>query len=140
MTPLINGTAYAWSQIELRLFNTVVAGIKSIEYSDKQEMVNNYGAGQYPVSRSYGKYEAEAKIKLEMAEVVALQKAAPNGRLQDIPEFDIPVAYLPQGGVIVADTLKNCRFKSNARAANSGEAEGIDVELELILSHIAWGQ
>lgn len=140
MTPLINGTAYTWSQIELRLFNTVVAGIKSIEYSDKQEMVNNYGAGQYPVSRSYGKYEAEAKIELEMAEVVALQSAIQSGRLQDIPEFDIPVSYLPIGGKIVTDTLRNCRFKSNGRAAKSGEAEGINVELELILSHITWGK
>ena len=139
MVPLINGEAYSFAQIELRLFNVVVAGIVSIDYSDKREMINNMGAGQYPVSRSYGKYEATAKIELEVAEVVALQKAVPSGRLQDIPEFDIPVAFIPEGSVeIVVDVLRNVRFMSNGRSGKSGDAKGMTVPLELIVSHISY--
>lgn len=139
MEPLINGVAYDFTSIEVRLFNVVVAGIRAIEYTDKQAMSNNPGAGKFPVSRSYGKYEATAKITLEMAEVVALQKAVPTGRLQDIPEFSIPVAYAPIGGTLTRDTIHNCRFMTNGRSAKTGEAEGIAVELELIVSHITWG-
>lgn len=137
MQPLINGTAYAWSQIELRLFNTPVAGVTKITYEDEQEMQDNYGAGAFPVSRGYGQIKPKAGITLEMAEVEALQAAAPGGRLQSIPEFDVVVSYLPEGGVIVNHTLHNCRFKGNKREIKSGDMT-VEVELDLQISHISW--
>ncbi len=137
MQPLVNGTAYAWSQIELRLFNTPVAGITDIKYDDMQDMEDNMGAGEYPVSRGYGQIKAKASITLEMAEVEALQSAASGGRINKIPEFDIIVSYMPEGGIIRTHTLKNCRFKGNKREIKSGDM-AINVELELITSHILW--
>jgi hypothetical protein len=137
MQPLVNGTAYAWSQIELRLFNVPVAGITDIKYDDSQDMEDNMGAGEYPVSRGYGQIKAKASITLEMAEVEALQNAAPEGRINKIPEFDIIISYLPEGGLLRTHTLKNCRFKGNKREIKSGDM-AINVELELITSHILW--
>ena len=49
-------------------------------------------------------------------QIIALQKAAPNGRLQDLPAFDIVVSYLPENGIITTDVLKNCKFKENKRS------------------------
>jgi len=135
--PLINGQSYSWSQIEVRILNVPVAGITAISYEESEEMQDNWGAGKYPVSRGYGKIEATGSITLEMNEVEALQAAVPTGRLQDIPEFDIVVSYLPQGGNIVTHTLKNCRFKNNKREVNQGDMT-IAVELELLISHIQW--
>lgn len=135
--PLINGTAYSWSQIELRLFNTVVNGITAIQYEDDQVIEDNKGAGNRPVSRGYGSIECKGSITLEMGEVEALQAASPTGRLQDIPEFDIPVSFLPQGGVIRNHILHNCRFKKNMRDTKTGDTN-IPVELPLIISHISW--
>lgn len=141
MTPLINGTAYAWADIELRLFNVVVAGIRSIKYGDGRKKANNYGQGANPVSRSRGKYEAEeVEIELELAEVVALQSAAPKGRLTDIPPFDIPVSYMPLGGKIVTDKIHNCEFLDNNREAKTEDEKGIVVKLKLICSHVTWAQ
>jgi hypothetical protein len=137
MEPLINGTAYVWSQIKCNILGVVIAGISKIEYDDKQEMQDNFGAGNRPVSRGYGKIECSAKMTLEMAEVEALQQAAVDGRLQSIPEFDVVVAYLPLGGVVVTHTLHNCRFKTNARSASTGDM-AINVDLELLCSHISW--
>lgn len=137
MQPLINGTAYAWSQIELRLFNVPVAGVVDIKYDDMQDMEDNYGAGEFPTSRGYGQIKAKSSITLEMAEVEALQNAAPDGRLNKIPEFDIVISYLPEGGIIRNHTLKNCRIKGNKREIKSGDMT-INVELELIVSHILW--
>jgi hypothetical protein len=137
MQPLINGTAYAWSQVELRIFNQAVAGVVDIKYDDMQQMQDNKGAGEFPVSRGYGNIEAKGTITLEMAEVEALQAAAPQGRINKIPEFDIVVSYLPEGGVIKTHTLHNCRFKGNKRELKSGDMT-INVELELQVSHISW--
>lgn len=137
MQPLINGTAYAWSQVELRIFNIPVAGVVDIKYDDVQAMEDNKGAGEFPVSRGYGNIEAKASVTLEMAEVEALQAVAPGGRINKIPEFPIVVSYLPEGGVIRTHTLNNCRFKGNKREIKSGDLT-VNVELELIVSHINW--
>lgn len=136
--PLINGVAYTWSQISCNILGRPVAGISSVSYSETQEMENNYGAGNRPVSRGYGKIETVASVTLDMNEVEALQMIAPNGRLQDIPEFDIIVAYVP-GGIArtVTHRIHNCRFKNNKREVEQG-AMNISVELELITSHITW--
>lgn len=137
MQPLINGTAYSWSQIEVNIFNTPIAGITAISYEDMQEMEDNYGAGSNPVSRGYGKKTSKASMTLEMAEVEALQNATTDGSLQSIPEFDIVVSYLPEGGVIRNHILHNCRFKSNKRDVKTGDM-AVNVELELLISHITW--
>ena len=137
--PLINGVAYHWASVEVNIFNQAIAGITAIEYDDDQEMQDNYGSGIYPVSRSYGKVKATAKMTLEMAEVVALQKAVPSGRIQDIPEFDVVVTYA-NGLTVVTDVVKNCRFMKNSRASKSGSADGIMVDISLITSHIQWGK
>lgn len=135
--PLINGKSYEWSDIVLNIMGVPIAGITNIEYSDKQEMTNIYGAGRMPVSRGYGKIEPEAKITLLMEEVENIMAVAPLGRIQDIPEFDISVMYLDSALIPRKHKLRNCRFKNNARNTSQGDTS-IAVELELILSHIEW--
>jgi hypothetical protein len=137
--PLINGEAYSWGQITVNILGVPVAGITQIEYSDEQEMQNNYGAGNQPVSRSYGQVTPEASITVTAEEVVALQNAAPGGNLRDIPEFDIVVAYLPKSGNIVTDVIRNVRFKRNERSVGRGDME-IEVQIPLVISHVEWGQ
>lgn len=136
-TPLINGKAYEWADIRLILFGIPVAGITAISYSDKQEMENNYGAGSLPVSRGYGNVMCEASITLESNEVEAITAQAPNGRLQEISEFDVVVSYLPVGGLPVTHTLKMCRFMENVRDAKQGDKK-IEVTIPLIVGSIKW--
>lgn len=135
--PLINGRTYDWPSIIVNIMNVAVSGISAIEYSDEQEVEDNYGAGSMPVSRGFGKYKAMAKLTLYMEDVEAITAIAPNGRLQNIPEFDIIVAYVNSGNVPVTHKLRNCRFKSNNRKSKSGDTK-IEVELDLIVSHITW--
>lgn len=143
--PLINGTSYAWSQIQVLILNQPVNEITAVSYEDTQEMQDNFGAGEYPISRGYGKVQAKATVTMAMAEVVALQAAAPQKSLNRIPEFDVVVSYQqryglwpPVGGKIVTDVIKNCRFKGNKRDTKEGDLT-IPVELEMITSHIIWG-
>ena len=135
--PLINGLAYSWSQVDVKILGVPVAGITAVNYEETQEMQNNYGAGNRPVSRAYGKIEPKATVTLEMAEVVALIEAAPKGTLQSIPEFDIVVSFLPEGGKIVTHVIHNCRFMDTKIDVKQGDMT-IPVELAMLVSHITW--
>jgi len=135
--PLVNGTAYSWSQITLNILGVPVAGVSAISYNEEQEMTDNYGAGNRPVSRGYGRITTEGSVTLHMEEVEAIQAAVSTGRLQDIPEFDVVVAYLPEGGTIVTHTLKNVRFKNNGREISEGDMV-VSVEIPMQISHINW--
>lgn len=140
MTPLVNGRAYDWAQVFVRMSNgsTPFFGITSVSYSDSQEMENNYGAGNMPTSRGYGNYTAEASVSLTMEEVEKIQAAVPSGRLQDLPEFDLGISFVhPETARIVNHTVRNCKFKGNSRELNQNDKQFV-VELELLVSHIEW--
>jgi hypothetical protein len=135
--PLINGVAYSWADISFNIFGVEISGVDAISYSDEQAITDNYGAGRNPVSRSYGQITYEASITLHMEEVIALQNASPTGRLQDLPEVDIPVVFLPENGVISTDVLKNVKFTKNTREVSKGD-DMVAVEIPLRISHIIW--
>lgn len=137
MTPLINGESYSWGSISCNILRNPVAGITAIDYSEDQEIEDFYGAGNYPVSRGYGKIKSTGAVTLLMEEVEALQKAAPGGRLQAIPAFDVIVSFLQVNGTVVTHKLRNCQFKKNERTMKSGDMS-FEVKLDLVISHIDW--
>jgi hypothetical protein len=139
--PLINGKSYGWSDIQVVIMGRIVAGITAISYEDTQMMKDNPGAGKYPTSRGYGGIEAKASITLEMKELLGIQaagKAAGYSRIQEIPKFNIPVAYVDSENVPVTDMLFNVQFTGNKRDVKTGDGS-IEVQLDLIVSHIGWG-
>lgn len=138
-TPLINGVLHSWASIRVAIQGVPLTGITSIEYEDKQEVVNKYGAGRYPVGRALGRITPSAKLTLYLDEVSALQAKSTTGRLQDLGMFDILVGYLhPTSGLITYDKIRSCHFGDNSRKIKEGDTD-IQVELELVPSHIEWG-
>ena len=137
--PLVNGMLHSWADIVAAISGVPVTGITGIEYGDDQEVVNKYGAGRHPVGRAKGRITPSAKITLYQEEVEALQRQAPNGRLQDIAPFDITVTYIPDSGIVTVDKIRNCQFKANSRKWKEGDT-GQEVELELVPSHIEWNK
>jgi hypothetical protein len=136
--PLINGRAYDWASLRAQLLGQTVAGITAVSYEDTQEKVNNYGAGINPTSRGLGKIEPKASITLEMKELERIQAALPpGGRIQDIAPFPISISYVNTSNQLVNHTLHNCEFTNNKREIKTGDTN-IEVELELIISHISW--
>jgi hypothetical protein len=137
-TPLINGTSHSWSDITVNILGVPVPGIRAVSYTEKQEKVDNYGSGRRPVSRGYGKIEVEASVTMLSEEVLALQKAVSSKNILDIPPFDILVSYMPKNSTnITTDILKNCEFKQNVRDTKVDDTS-IEVQLDLICSHIVW--
>ena len=137
--PLVNGMLYSWADIVAAISGVPVTGITGVEYGDEQDVVNKYGAGRHPVGRAKGRITPSAKITLYQEEVEALQRQAPNGRLQDIAPFDITVTYIPDSGIVTVDKIRNCQFKANSRKWKEGDT-GQEVELELVTSHIEWNK
>lgn len=136
-TPLVNGVAYAWVDITVSLFGVPVAGITAVTYEETSDIVNNYGAGRFAVSQSNGKVEPTASITIDRAEYNALIAAAPGNRLYNIPNFDIVVAYAPDGSAPVADIIKGCKIKKMVGGGAEGDSN-IVAELEIVPSHIEW--
>lgn len=134
--PQINGVGYSWGQIVLNILGSPIFGVNAIKYTEAQEIENTYGAGNYPVERGFGAIEFEGSVELHMKELELLQDVAPNGRLQEIPEFDVVVSYLNEQRV-VTHTLKSCRFKNNGRETGQGDT-GVATEIEMSVGSIAW--
>lgn len=137
--PMINGAAYGWADITTTIAGVPVTGITAIEYDDKQEVTNIYGAGRYPVARGKGRITCAAKISLLMSEVMAIQDSSLNRRLQDLAPFNIQVSYIPENGMVVHDVIRDCQFSANSRKWKEGDTNQV-VELELIVSKIEWGK
>ena len=91
------------------------------------------------MGRGVGRITPTAKLTLYLDEVNLLQAKSKTGRLQDLGMFDVLVGYLhPTTGLITYDKVRNCHFSDNARKVKEGDTD-IQVELELIPSHIEWG-
>lgn len=135
--PLINGTEYTHADIVVNILGLPIIGITAISYSDKQEITLNHATGQHPVSRGFGPIMPEASITMTTKEVQRLSNAAPFGRIQNIPDFDIGVNYITEAGDFVRHKLVRCRFKGrnpNSQVNNSQ----IEEELELSVVEIKY--
>lgn len=134
---LINGKTYSWGDIAVVLFGQRVAGITAVSYDQEQEKENVYGAGNQPVARGYGNKKYTASITLLSEEVSALEAAAPNGDICDIPPFDVVVSFMNDQRAVVTHILKNAEFSKDSRNGKQNDPK-MEIELPLIISHIQW--
>lgn len=137
LIPLINGKAYEYADITCIILGVPIVGITAIEYGEEANTENIYATGRFPVSRGYGQVTATAKVTILMNEVMNIVAAAPNGRVYDIPEFDIVVTYTDANLIPVTHKIRNCRFKNNMISSASGDTS-IEIPLDLVVSHIEY--
>jgi len=133
--PLVNGVAYTHADIVLNIFGTPQVGVTAIEYSDMQNITPNYSTGQKATSVGFGTVECTGRITMTFELVQALQKIAPNGRIQNIPFFTIGVNYLPEGGVLVRHALRKVKFKGRNVTSSTGNSQ-IEEVIELFIGDI----
>ena len=134
-TPLINGINYAWGNISFILFSTPVIGIVSINYKEKQDKKNNYGAGTKPVSRAYGQFEYEGDIELYLDTWKGIINDSPLRNPLLIAPFDIPVTFSGNGVIVTKDVLRACEFMENPFTGKSGDTR-LTVKISLIIGDI----
>jgi len=139
VTPkMINNIMHSWASINVTIEGVPEVNITAIEYSDKEEIENIYGASRFPIGRGYGRVTASASITLHMESVESIRKSSITGRLQDIAPFDISVSYIKAGGAqIITHVIKNCQFLENTYSSKEGDLK-VEVTLPLLPSHIIW--
>jgi len=137
---LINGKAYEFTDIKVRLLGRSVRGVTAINYHTDRSKENNYGDSKKPVSRTRGTESYDASISLEMAEVAAIEAALGQGqKLTDIPPFPITVVYSPDGQRVVTDVLYQVEFTSHRRQSSQGDGR-IVLEFPLIVADIDYNK
>lgn len=135
--PLINGVSYTHAEIVLNIMGAPVIGVTSIKYADPQEITLNHSTGHKATSRGFGPVTPEASITLTMEEVERLSAGAPNGRIQNYPDFPIGVNFATEDGKFTRHRLIKCRFKGRSidSAVNNSQ---IEEELELSVADISY--
>lgn len=139
-TTIINrfGKIAGWNSITLKIYGREVEGMNEIEYHDKQNKSNEYGAGKYPIGQSEGNYETEnCSISFYSEELIAMQSAMPLGkRIQDAPPVECLIQY-EYNGLIYTDVWNSASPINNGRAAKNGEGK-IVTKIDFLVSHIDW--
>jgi hypothetical protein len=133
--PLINGIAHSWATINVVVLGQQLQGITSVEYNKKQNIVDNYGAGQYPVSRGYGNFEFDGAIEMYKDELDKLVAISPNRNPLELPFFDIVIVYAGVGIAPTRTTLKACNFMELPVAVAQGDTN-IKVKIPLKIADI----
>ena len=134
--PLINGTAYSFVQIVVKILGNPIASVSSITYTEEQAKENNYGAGGRPVSRGHGTISVSASITISMNDTEALRDIAPEGSLLNLLPFDIEVSFL-NAQQVVTHIIKNCEFMDDGVEASLDDKD-IKRSFNLIPSHIVY--
>lgn len=134
--PLINGKAYSFAQIILKLAGNVLASCSAVEYDEEQSKENNFGAGTRPVSRGVGTIKAKAAITLSMNDVEAIRDVAPEGSLLKLPAFDVEVSFLNEQKV-VTHVLKVAEFTSDGVSSQVDDKD-IKRKFDLVISHVKY--
>lgn len=134
-TPLINGVAHSWANINLILFGNPVIGITAIEWNRKQNKANNYGAGQLPISRGYGNIESNGSIELYYDTWKSIIDASPDKDPLKIPFFDIPIVFGGTGIQPTSIVLRACEFMEANISMVQNDTK-VTVKIPLIIADI----
>ena len=133
---MVNGINYSWGNLVCALFKTPITQITKISYKRKQAMENNYGQGNEPISRGFGKVEYEGSIEMYQDLWIQIKAAAPNGDPFQFDPFDFTMVL---GGTRVAPkktTLKFMQFMEDGFDATTGDTS-LKVTIPFIFSAVA---
>ena len=115
----INGYSYADAKA---VFNGVeLPGITSFDFKRAQGKSNNYGFGQYPVSRSKGKVEYTGSMEIDWDTQRALKPLSVTGLLADIPAGVLVFSLEKADGGKETITMAMFEFNGDGLSGSEGD-------------------
>lgn len=126
--PVINGFAYSWASIAIRVDGAETVAIKEISYTHKVERSKIRGAGMRPIGRTRGEYEAEGSLTLYREGWDTLRRKFGAGYMER--RFSIVVSYAEEGQPVVTDELLDCVIASVENNPSQG-TDALEVSLDL---------
>lgn len=129
-TAVINGKAYDWADIELRLEGVgVVTGVTRISWSDEIAVEPIYGKGATPVHYGTGQYRGQVGITLLRTSYDALvDSAAAFGGFFNLPPLVVSVSMKNGDQPLRVVTLPKVKLKSRSADYSAGDT-GLAVEI-----------
>ncbi len=123
--PLVNGTYFAYADIEFQIGAGIYLGLKSINYGNKLQRQFVRGTNREPLGQTSGQYEPTADFEIYLPQLqFLLQQLGPGYMQVSIPA--ITVSYgtdpetLPIG--VTTDIIQNARIVD----IEASQSEGLD--------------
>ena len=114
-----NGKAYDGADAICTALGQIWDEVVEVEYSADREHKHNHTIGAHkPTSWSMGNETYSGRLVVMMNQIVALEKAAPNGNILDIKPFDWNTTFADDYNEIVNDTVV-WKFQSWGRKVNT---------------------
>jgi len=125
----INGNAYSWASIVVKINDERYWGFTDLNYGDKRERVKLWGMARHhaPRGRSHGKYSPEpVKLGGPKSSIhalrTALAKQSPDNVSYGDVEFQIVAQYIESDELPLIVVIERCVIVANT----SGESESPD--------------
>ncbi len=134
---MINGTEYAWEDVQIVVEGkaTPLTGVQEIKYKATKVHENIKGRGNKPVAMGRGQEDYEGSLKILQSELEAMQDALGTDSLTTRKPFLISVGYAPLVGAKRTDVLMGCRIKEVERSIGTDDTHMV-VELPLAIFSI----
>lgn len=123
----INGKAFDWGSVRLKIDGRLYTGVKSIKYGHKRTRakVPSMGKSRRAIGKTAGKYETEDTV-LSMLRRTAqdlrdhLASRSSDGASYGDPQFTITVQYIESGIGPVKDEILNCNIDGDGGGGEDG--------------------
>ena len=128
---IINGKAYDWSDVSLKIPGLNIE-VQEISYDDELEKELVYGKGSAPKGYGTGNYKASGKISLLKDDFNDILDYCKNNNiaLYKLKFPKVVVNYANDTGRVKTDVLNNVSFtKSGTKAAQGDKSLKVDIDL-----------
>lgn len=135
MSVKINGKAYDWSDVDVKLPGLTME-VQEISYDDELEKEVVYGKGQRPRGYGEGNYKSEGKLVLLRDDYDTLLDYCNNQRI-GLYKLVIPkviVGYANAGDRTRTDVLNTVTFTKSGHKGAQGD-KSLKVDLDFIIVH-----
>ena len=135
---LINGVEYSLKDLRIQWMGQVVPSVSELNYDYSQEVKENYGASEEPVSVSVGEKKYSGDITIGQKDLLAMEAASKKSGYQDLTGFfsDITIVALPNNGNPgFTHILEKVRIKKVPRGWKTGAEQSV-AKLDLFIGKI----
>ncbi len=131
-TQLINGKAYDWSSVTIKIPGAESIEITEISYNDEQEHDGIYGKGGMYRGYVTGNYKASVSISMSREDFNELQRVIKKKGYKNFYKYVIPkiiVSYADDGAATTTDILTDIKIGKRDTSAKQGD-KNITVKLD----------
>lgn len=134
--PLVNGSPYDFSSVELDADGDRINGFKSVEYGDNVERGDVRGNKPWSLGMTRGQYKVDdPSVEMYRADFEELVRKFGSGFYTR--QFRLLVSYSNDGQAVTTDTLVRCRFKKRNNSHSQG-SDPLTVKVDLDCEGILW--